>query len=277
MWKVALWHSCPLQLRRRLKQGVRCHIGTPNQVALCALTPFGRCDGRPPDARRPTGPVRPRPARPGEGRGRPFGGLAHRHARRGRQPHRAGRPVAVRAAGDRRSADRGLRLAGSGTKPEPRFVSVPVGEYDHPAWPVNPWARQDADRLAGCFPGRSAVEFASQQQNKFRDLLARLAVRDADKARPLVLHVTALAAVRDRKVYLLPGNARPDDPASWIAVEELLDAFDKAVADRGKLLVLDLAHPTADPFSGVLRDEVSDRLHELLEARVARPPSRSPC
>src|SRR5829696_454835 len=50
-----------------------------------------------------------------------------------------------------------------GAKPEPRFVSVPVGEYDHPAWPVNPWARQDADRLAGCFPDRSAVEFASQQ------------------------------------------------------------------------------------------------------------------
>lgn len=156
-----------------------------------------------------------------------------------------------------------------GAKPEPRFVSVPVGEYEHPAWPVNPWARQDADRLAGCFPGRSAVEFASQQQNKFRDLLVRLAVRDADKARPLVLHVTALATVRVRKVYLLPGNAGPDDPDSWVAVEELLDAFDKTAADRGKLLVLDLAHPVADPFSGVLRDEVSDRLHELLEARSA--------
>jgi hypothetical protein len=159
-----------------------------------------------------------------------------------------------------------------GAKPEPRLVFVPVGEYDHPAWPVNPWANQDARRLADCFPDRWAVEFESQERIKFRQLLDRLAVPVAGPARPLVLHVTALAAVRDRKVYLLPGDAQPGDPASWVAVEELLDAFDRAAADRGKLLVLDLAHPIADPFSGVLRDEVSDRLHDLLEARSAALP-----
>src|SRR5690348_16236947 len=35
----------------------------------------------------------------------------------------------------------------TGTKPAPRLVSVPVGQYEHPAWPVNPWSRQDADLL----------------------------------------------------------------------------------------------------------------------------------
>lgn len=162
----------------------------------------------------------------------------------------------------------------TGTKPQPRLVSVPVGEYDHPSWPVNPWARQDADLLAAAFPDRAAVEFASQQQDKFRALLNRLKSRDeaSGRTRPLVLHVTALAAVRGRKVYLLPGDARPDGPASWVAVDDLLDEFDRAAADRGKLLVLDLAHPTADPFSGVLRDEASDRLHDLLQARSAALP-----
>ncbi|HET6575963.1 MAG TPA: hypothetical protein VFG68_20345 [Fimbriiglobus sp.] len=162
-------------------------------------------------------------------------------------------------------------------RPEPRFVSVPVGEYDDPAWPVNPWANQDARRLADCFPGRPEPEFTAQQQDKFRTLLARLADRDADSARPLVLHVTALGAVHDRTVYLLPGLARPGDPSSWIAVEELLDKFDKAAADRGKLLVLDLAHPTADPFAGVLRDEVSDRLHDLLTGRPLPFPVLTSC
>jgi len=157
------------------------------------------------------------------------------------------------------------------SKPKPRFVSIPVGEYNHPAWPVNPWANEDAARLAECFPdGRSNVEFEFQEQKKIRELFDALAIRDADSSRPLVLHITALAAVRGREVYLLPGKAQPeDDPNNWIAVEELLKRFDQAAADHGKLLVLDLAHPVADPFSGVLRNEVSDRLHELLAPRSA--------
>jgi hypothetical protein len=164
----------------------------------------------------------------------------------------------------------GIFIFWFGSLPEPRFVSVPIGEYENAAWPVNPWANQDAERLAGCFPDRSEVKFAFQQQNKFRELLGQLAGQDAD--RPLVLHVTALAAVRERKVYLLPGDAGPDDPTNWVPVEDLLDAFDRAAANRGKLLILDLAHSTADPFSGVLRDDVSTRLHDLLNTRSATLP-----
>jgi hypothetical protein len=155
-----------------------------------------------------------------------------------------------------------------GSKPEPRFVTVPFAEYKDAVWPANPWARQDAERLAGCFPNRFEDGFTAQEQQRFRDLLARLAVDQSDQSRrPLVLHITALSVVHDHTTYILPGDARPGDPAGWVAVEEVLDAFGKALAGGGKLLILDLAHPVADPFCGILRDDVSVRLHDLLEER----------
>ncbi len=156
----------------------------------------------------------------------------------------------------------GIFLYWLGAKPQPQFVSVPVGEYG-PGWPVNPWSRQDADLLAGCFPGRAEVQFDAQEQAKFRALLAQLRSRGDT---PLVLHVTALAAARDGKLCLIPGNPHPDDPAEWVPVEEVLDAIKDSPA-KGKLLVLDLAHPVADPFSGLLRDDAADRLDALLTAR----------
>ncbi len=158
---------------------------------------------------------------------------------------------------------------------EPLFVSVPVGEYHDPSWPVNPWSRQDAEALAGCFPGRASTAYDSQERDRFRALLGRIAgtVHDGGTGqagdgakRPLVLHVTALAAVRDGKVYLLPGDARPADPGSWVPADEVLDAVEKSPAPH-KLLLLDLAHPTADPFTGPLRDDAPAALDKLLKDR----------
>jgi hypothetical protein len=148
------------------------------------------------------------------------------------------------------------------SKPQPRLVSVPVGEYG-PGWPGNPSARRDAELLAGYFTGRSEVQFDAQQQDKFRTLLRGLPARGDQ---PLVLHVTALAAARDDKLCLIPGTTDRDDPGDWVAVDDLLDAVKDCPA-KSKLLVLDLAHPVADPFSGILRDDAADRLDALLTAR----------
>src|SRR5205814_2275217 len=68
----------------------------------------------------------------------------------------------------------GIAVYWPGAKPAPRLVSVPVGQYG-PAWPVNPWSRQDADLLAKCFPDRSTIAFDSQERTKFRELLSALA------------------------------------------------------------------------------------------------------
>jgi hypothetical protein len=175
---------------------------------------------------------------------------------------------------------------------EPLFVSIPIGEYADPAWPVNPWADQDADLLVPRFAGHGPEPgglkaFSYQQSDRLRALLAWVAGKSdagadlpADRHRPLILHVTALAAVRDGRVYLLAGDARPEEPPSptggWMDVSEVLSALNAWPA-RHKLLILDLAHPAADPFGGHLRDDAAARLDDLLRAKPPEFPVLTSC
>jgi len=144
----------------------------------------------------------------------------------------------------------------------PRLVTVPVSEYTDPSWPANPWAEQDSDLLCGLpgvFPDhRKGFNF--QERDRLIGLLESLR---GDVKTPLVLHLSALACTRSDVVYLLPGQARPDNPATWLSLTEALDAFEKCSA-RHKLLLLDVARPVADPFRGPLVDDVSDRVHATL-------------
>ena len=57
---------------------------------------------------------------------------------------------------------------------DPLFVSGPVGEYEDPAWPVNPWANRDADLLADRFGGSAVKAYGFQGRERFRALLAWL-------------------------------------------------------------------------------------------------------
>ncbi len=158
------------------------------------------------------------------------------------------------------------------TPVEPVFVSVPVGELDDPAWPSNPWADRDADLLVPQFAGRSVKAFGFQQSDRLRTLLSWVADRGAGGATglpargrsPLVLHLTALAVVRGGEVFVLPGDAAPGAPGTWVNVKDVI----RAVADGPgvrSLLLLDLAHPVADPFGGILSDDVSEVLARVLE------------
>jgi len=166
---------------------------------------------------------------------------------------------------------------------EPYLVTVSMTQYTDPAWPENAWAEGDSERLADCFQDRdgrrlASLSFAFQQKDKFESLLESIAAgtveTDADgkpgtaSARPLVVHVSALAVVRDNSVYLLPASARPGDPTTWVPVEKLLDALGKCPA-ANKLLLLDISKPLAGPFAGVLRNDVGKRLHEILSSRKA--------
>jgi hypothetical protein len=156
---------------------------------------------------------------------------------------------------------------------DPLLVSVPMGEYDDRGWSVNPWADRDASLLVPRFGGSSLKAFGFQQRDRFGTLLAWVAGSDEagatglpppDRRRPLILHLTALAVTRGGEVYVLPGDARTDNPEGWVNVRELL----RAAADRNAphtFLILDLAHPVADPFGGVLGDDVAATLNRVLE------------
>ncbi len=84
-------------------------------------------------------------------------------------------------------------------------------------------------------------------------------------AQPLVIHLTAPALVRDGTVYLLPGDAEPDDDATWLKVDEVLRAVEDCPTTH-KLLILDLAHGLVDPRLGAC----ADRVAETLEAHLRK-------
>src|SRR5260221_4320840 len=110
--------------------------------------------------------------------------------------------------------------------PKPLFLGIAVTEYSNPNWPPNLWGQQDSKALQG-LPWDEAVQaFQAQERQKLVQELKQLAERtgqSADKGRPIVVHLTALAVARGGKVHLLPGNAQPDDEASWLPLSDVLD------------------------------------------------------
>jgi hypothetical protein len=155
----------------------------------------------------------------------------------------------------------------------PLVLSLPVSEYTDPALPPNPWAEEDAEAVQASFPEKESSPekaFNFQQLDRLQFKLQSLA--RAKSKQPVIVHLTALAAAPAGSVYILPGDALPGNPATWLPLDFLLDALASCKADH-KLLLLDLAHPTANdppggcPGRGPLPDVVADRLDEQLQAR----------
>ena len=173
---------------------------------------------------------------------------------------------------------------------DPHIISIPVVEYKDTAVPPNPWAERDAELLCACFPADAEnTRKNAQARSPFRqklDDVRRLAERWAadpgkpqpfDPKRPLVLHVCAHAATAGGTLYLLPSDAAAGDPTTWVKVEDVLRAMDECPSTN-KLLILDLARPTADAFTGPLSDDAAARLEDLL-AKYKAPDGadRLPC
>src|SRR5207248_6233297 len=109
--------------------------------------------------------------------------------------------------------------------------------------------------------------FQAQERQKIVQELNQLAERtgqSADKKRPIVVHLTALAVARGGQVHLLPGNAQPDDEASWLPLRDVLDALRRGQGPR--LLLLDVARPVANARLGILSDGAADLLDDELAA-----------
>lgn len=148
---------------------------------------------------------------------------------------------------------------------DPLILALPVCEYKHPDWPPNPWAEADARRLRDRFSADSAQAFQAQEKEPLlRELAA--AVQTAGKAaRPLVVHLSALGTVHAGTPYLLPADADPDRPATWLTLDDVLQPLAAATCPR--LLVLDV-RPCFDPRANLPTADVGEEVDAALARKV---------
>lgn len=143
---------------------------------------------------------------------------------------------------------------------EPYFVTIPISEYRARQFPVNALAAQDSAALIRHFP-HGKEQFESQERQLLIKTLEDLRHRP-DEA--VVLHLRAHAISQENEVYLLPSHATPDDSGTWLALSRVIQLFRECPA-RSKLLILDVMRPIADARLGMLTDDVSERVHQLLK------------
>jgi hypothetical protein len=149
----------------------------------------------------------------------------------------------------------------------PVLVSIPVTEYRAP-WPPNPLADEDSTTIVAHFPGASRQKaFASQKKHGLHEELQTL--KNVSARTNVIVHLSALARTYKGDVYLLPPDANPDEPATWVTLKSVLEEVRDCPA-RNKLVLLDIAKPLADPHLGVLVDDVAARLAETLKELDAK-------
>jgi|GEM_PF-2058188 len=127
-----------------------------------------------------------------------------------------------------------------GKQPDPVLLAIPITQYTHPDWPANPMAEHDVRAFRDRFGGDSAQALQLQEKARILRELNHLAddSRGANQGRPIVIHLCALGAVTDNGVSLIPGDGIPDEPSTWITLNELLQPLRRMEASR--LLILDL-------------------------------------
>jgi hypothetical protein len=145
------------------------------------------------------------------------------------------------------------------TVPAPVFQSLAIREYADGRLPVNAWAIQDGQLLEQRFGAKNS--YAAQTGAK---IMAELGGLRQARREPVVLHVCALALVSSGKVFLLPGDADPERPGAWIALDDVLARLRDCPAPA-KLLILDIMRPMADTRLGVYADDVALKTEETLQ------------
>ena len=141
----------------------------------------------------------------------------------------------------------------------PVLLAIPVTAYAHPDWPPNPWGEADARAVLERSPGETAQTFQAQEKQAILRELNRLA--EDSRRRPLIVYLSALGAMAAGKVHLIPGDGQPDNPATWLPLEEILSPLRRSSAPR--LLILDLL-PASDPRAVLMSEDVNEELDAAL-------------
>lgn len=134
------------------------------------------------------------------------------------------------------------------------FVSIAVADYQ--ARPLAAWVHATGDP-AGMVDGSLLAETLRAGTTR-REILQTLDTLENRRSRqPVILYVSALAVqTNDGDVYLLPGDALPDDTETWLRLRDVLEKL-KACPARHKLLVLDLIPPPAPALLGSVYHDIA--------------------
>lgn len=149
-----------------------------------------------------------------------------------------------------------------------QFVALWIDQYQDPSVPVSSWAAQDREALLE-LPWQQKNAFARQERHL---LLAALHQLEGQSGQPLVVYLSAFAVPgEDGEVYLLPGDARLDQPSTWLSLREVLALVSRCRAEH-RLLILDVMRPIVVPLAGLLRSDAAERVHATAEAALKEDP-----
>jgi hypothetical protein len=117
----------------------------------------------------------------------------------------------------------------------------------------------DARSLLDRSPNDGAQTFQAQEKQAILRELDRAAgdVRN----RPLVVYISTLGIVSSGKVLLIPVDGRPDDPSTWLPLDEVLSRVRRASTPR--LLILDV-RPSSNPRAALTGEDVNGLLDSSL-------------
>ena len=140
--------------------------------------------------------------------------------------------------------------------PEPCFVSIRVAE--HPLNHLSMRGRLNADAL---FAGAKPAGTTLQEIHKTLDQLA-----NHQSTGPVVVYLSAMALQGGSgNLLILPADASPDDPATWLRLSEVLAKL-KACPAKQKLLVLDLVPCEASAWRGYVYHDLAAAIAPELDA-----------
>jgi hypothetical protein len=143
--------------------------------------------------------------------------------------------------------------------PPPFYLSIAIPEYNVRQYSPLLFTKQDYARISRHFPQKNLPE------TKTKDLLVSELKGLSAKTDPVLIHLTALAVVRDDKIFVIPGDADPDEVSTWLEIGEVIKAVGACPAGH-KMLVLDLSHPIADARLGVLNDRVAQAMEDRFKS-----------
>jgi hypothetical protein len=145
--------------------------------------------------------------------------------------------------------------------PRPHFVAIVIDQYRDPHLPARPWANRDRAALR-TLGWQEQNAFTSQEGGLLLQLLRDLG-GNQPVDHPLVVYLSAYAVADEGGVFLLPADARLDNPKTWLPLGDVLAPLRNCRVQR-KLLLLDLAQPFTDPRVGILSDDVTEHLEPLV-------------